>query len=62
MLVAEIGFIPMALSTGVGAKVQRPLEYVVIGGVISANILTLMVLPTFYYLIGKPNLCKENAK
>lgn len=52
-LVAGIGFIPMALSTGVGAEVQRPLACVVVGGVISANVLTLMVLPVLYSLFGK---------
>ncbi|MDD7984356.1 CusA/CzcA family heavy metal efflux RND transporter [Lentisphaera marina] len=59
-LVAGIGFIPMALSTGVGAEVQRPLAFVVIGGVISANILTLMVLPVLYSLFGKPVISQED--
>ena len=57
--VAGIGFIPMALSSGVGAEVQRPLAYVVIGGVISANILTLLVLPVLYSLFGKPENVEE---
>lgn len=47
-LVASLGFIPMALSTGTGAEVQRPLATVVIGGLISATMLTLYVLPTLY--------------
>ncbi|MDA3959185.1 MAG: CusA/CzcA family heavy metal efflux RND transporter [Planctomycetota bacterium] len=47
-LVAALGFVPMALNTGVGAEVQRPLATVVIGGVISDNILTLLVLPALY--------------
>lgn len=47
-LVASLGFIPMALSTGVGAEVQRPLATVVIGGLISSTLLTLFVLPTLY--------------
>jgi cobalt-zinc-cadmium resistance protein CzcA len=47
-LVASLGFIPMALSTGTGAEVQRPLATVVIGGLISATLLTLYVLPTLY--------------
>ncbi len=47
-LVASLGFIPMALNTGVGAEVQRPLATVVIGGIISSTILTLYVLPTLY--------------
>jgi cobalt-zinc-cadmium resistance protein CzcA len=47
-LVASVGFIPMAISTGAGAEVQRPLATVVIGGLISATLLTLLVLPTVY--------------
>lgn len=49
-LVASFGFVPMALSTGMGAEVQRPLATVVIGGVISSTILTLLVLPAIYVL------------
>ncbi|QJI27308.1 CusA/CzcA family heavy metal efflux RND transporter [Pseudomonas sp. ADAK18] len=48
-LVASLGFIPMALATGTGAEVQRPLATVVIGGIISSTILTLLVLPALYY-------------
>jgi cobalt-zinc-cadmium resistance protein CzcA len=51
-LVASLGFVPMALSTGVGAEVQRPLATVVIGGVISSTLLTLLVLPAIYLLFG----------
>jgi heavy metal efflux system protein len=51
-LVAALGFVPMALNTGVGAEVQRPLATVVIGGVISANALTLVVLPALYRMVG----------
>jgi cobalt-zinc-cadmium resistance protein CzcA len=47
-LVASVGFIPMAISTSSGAEVQRPLASVVIGGLISATLLTLLVLPTVY--------------
>ena len=47
-LVASVGFIPMAVSTGPGAEIQRPLATVVIGGLISATALTLLVLPTAY--------------
>lgn len=47
-LVAALGFIPMALNTGVGAEVQRPLATVVIGGILSATLLTLVVLPVLY--------------
>ncbi|MBA6044656.1 CusA/CzcA family heavy metal efflux RND transporter [Pseudomonas lactis] len=47
-LVASLGFIPMALATGTGAEVQRPLATVVIGGIISSTLLTLLVLPVLY--------------
>jgi cobalt-zinc-cadmium resistance protein CzcA len=43
-----VGFLPMAVSTGVGAEVQRPLATVVIGGVFTTTLLTLLVLPTLY--------------
>ena len=49
-LVASLGFVPMAFNTGIGAEVQRPLATVVIGGIISSTILTLMVLPGLYRL------------
>jgi len=51
-LVASLGFLPMALNTGVGAEVQRPLATVVIGGVVSSTLLTLAVLPTLYLALG----------
>ncbi len=51
-LVASLGFVPMALSTGVGAEVQRPLATVVIGGVLSSTLLTLLVLPVLYHFFG----------
>jgi cobalt-zinc-cadmium resistance protein CzcA len=52
-LVASLGFVPMALSTGAGAEVQRPLATVVIGGLITSTALTLIVLPTVYrWLFG----------
>lgn len=47
-LVAAVGFIPMAVNTGVGAEVQRPLATVVIGGIVSNTLLTLVLLPTLY--------------
>src|SRR5690606_4901687 len=47
-LVAAIGFVPMALSQGAGAEVQRPLATVVIGGIVTSTLLTLVVLPTLY--------------
>lgn len=50
-LVASLGFVPMALNTGIGSEVQRPLATVVIGGIISSTILTLLVLPALYRLL-----------
>ncbi len=50
-LVAALGFVPMALSTGAGSEVQRPLATVVIGGVVTSTLLTLVVLPTIYDLL-----------
>ncbi|NQZ11951.1 MAG: efflux RND transporter permease subunit, partial [Algicola sp.] len=50
-LVASLGFIPMAINTGIGSEVQRPLATVVIGGVISSTLLTLFVLPALYHLL-----------
>lgn len=55
-LVASLGFVPMALATGAGAEVQKPLATVVIGGLISATLLTLFVLPTLYARYGRPRL------
>ncbi|MBL8007927.1 MAG: efflux RND transporter permease subunit [Ignavibacteria bacterium] len=52
-LVASLGFIPMAVSTGSGAEVQRPLATVVIGGLISSTLLTLIVLPVLYGIFNK---------
>ncbi len=49
-LVASLGFVPMALATGAGAEVQRPLATVVIGGIVSSTLLTLIVLPALYRL------------
>ncbi len=51
-LVASLGFLPMALSTSAGAEVQKPLATVVIGGLISATLLTLVILPVFYILLS----------
>jgi cobalt-zinc-cadmium resistance protein CzcA len=47
-LVASLGFIPMAIATSAGSEVQRPLATVVIGGVITSTVLTLLILPTLY--------------
>jgi cobalt-zinc-cadmium resistance protein CzcA len=52
--VASLGFVPMALATGSGAEVQRPLATVVIGGLVTSTLLTLFVLPTVYSLLGQP--------
>jgi len=49
-LVASLGFVPMALNVGTGAEVQRPLATVVIGGILSSTVLTLLVLPLLYQL------------
>ena len=50
-LVASLGFVPMAISTGAGAEVQRPLATVVIGGILSSTVLTLVVLPVLYSVV-----------
>jgi cobalt-zinc-cadmium resistance protein CzcA len=50
-LVASLGFVPMAFNTGIGSEVQRPLASVVIGGIVSSTILTLLVLPGLYRLV-----------
>jgi cobalt-zinc-cadmium resistance protein CzcA len=60
-LVASLGFLPMALSTGVGAEVQRPLATVVIGGVVSSTLLTLLVLPVLYRYFGPRAVVEEKA-
>ena len=54
-LVASLGFIPMALATGTGAEVQRPLATVVIGGILSSTLLTLLVLPVLYRWAHHPD-------
>lgn len=51
-LVASLGFIPMALANGMGAEVQKPLATVVIGGLISSTLLTLLILPALYKLFA----------
>ena len=53
-LVASLGFVPMAFNVGTGAEVQRPLATVVIGGIVSSTLLTLLVLPVLYRLFGDP--------
>jgi heavy metal efflux system protein len=55
-LVASLGFVPMAINVGAGAEVQRPLATVVIGGIVSSTVLTLLVLPALYSLVhGRPS-------
>ena len=51
-LVAALGFVPMAFNTGIGSEVQRPLATVVLGGVVSSTLLTLLVLPALMRLAG----------
>jgi cobalt-zinc-cadmium resistance protein CzcA len=51
-MVAAYGFIPMAFNTGVGAEVQRPLATVVVGGMVTSTIATLLVLPVLYAVFG----------
>ncbi len=58
-LVASLGFVPMAIATGAGAEVQRPLATVVIGGIISSTILTLVILPALYVLFHRDKLVKQ---
>ena len=53
-LLAMLGLLPMALSHAIGSETQRPLAIVVIGGLISATILTLVVLPVFYLIFNGP--------
>ncbi len=60
-LVASLGFIPMALNTGTGAEVQRPLATVVIGGIISSTLLTLFVLPVLYHWVHRHSKCVVEA-
>ena len=55
-LVAALGFVPMALNVGAGSEVQRPLATVVIGGIFSATVLTLLVLPALYSLLSKEKM------
>jgi cobalt-zinc-cadmium resistance protein CzcA len=61
-LVAALGFVPMALATGTGAEVQRPLATVVIGGILSSTALTLLVLPVLYRLAYGRNVAEEVVK
>ena len=58
-LVASLGFVPMALATGTGAEVQKPLATVVIGGLVSGTLRTLVVLPAFYRLFTRADMSTE---
>jgi len=60
-LVAALGFVPMALSHGAGAEVQRPLATVVIGGIVTSTLLTLVVLPTMYELLETRAAARREA-
>lgn len=60
-LVASLGFVPMALATGTGAEVQRPLATVVIGGILSSTALTLLVLPLLYRLMHRSDEVDETS-
>jgi cobalt-zinc-cadmium resistance protein CzcA len=60
-LVASLGFVPMALNTGIGSEVQRPLATVVIGGIVSSTLLTLIVLPALYRLVHSRDMRATTA-
>ena len=60
-LVASLGFVPMAVNVGTGAEVQRPLATVVIGGIVSSTLLTLLVLPALYRLIHRRTDSQDTA-
>ena len=61
-LVASLGFIPMAIANGPGAEVQRPLATVVIGGIITSTLLTLMLLPSLYAWVERRRDDKQTRK
>src|SRR5205085_8390864 len=60
-LVASLGFVPMAIATGTGAEVQRPLATVVIGGILTSTLLTLVVLPALYRMTHRDEAAKAPA-
>jgi heavy metal efflux system protein len=60
-LVASLGFVPMAIATGAGAEVQKPIATVVIGGLVTATLLTLMVLPALYARFGSADVAPGSA-
>ena len=61
-LVAAVGFIPMAVNVGVGGEVQRPLATVVIGGIFTNTLLTLLVLPALYLAMQRKNDTLTSSK
>ena len=60
-LVAAVGFIPMAVNVGVGGEVQRPLATVVIGGIFTNTLLTLLVLPVLYTLFKRKDSARSDG-
>ncbi len=58
-LVASLGFLPMAVATSMGAEVQRPLATVVIGGLLTSTLLTLLVIPALYAHMCRRRECQE---
>jgi cobalt-zinc-cadmium resistance protein CzcA len=60
--VAALGFVPMAISTSAGAEVQQPLATVVIGGIVTSTLLTLIVLPSIYAWIEKGRETRESRE
>lgn len=60
-LVASLGFVPMAINVGTGAEVQRPLATVVIGGIVSSTLLTLLVLPVLYRLVHRDDARRKTS-
>ena len=60
-LVASLGFLPMALNVGAGSEVQRPLATVVIGGIVSSTLLTLLVLPALYRWLHRSQAAGADA-
>jgi cobalt-zinc-cadmium resistance protein CzcA len=61
-LMAALGLIPAALSTGIGSESQKPLAVVIIGGLVSATFFTLLIFPIFYYWVSKKGLKKTNKR
>jgi len=61
-LMAALGLIPAALSTGIGSESQKPLAVVIIGGLVSATFFTLLIFPIFYYWVSKKGIRKNNQR